>query len=63
MGTVSLTKQTQIAVDQLLPMWQEMTKTEDAAALVARSVIDALLDLRVFAGEFDQLDVKTRTAA
>lgn len=63
MGAVSLTKQTEEVVAELLPLWQQQTKTEDAAALIARSVIDALLDLKSFSEEFDGIDVKTRTAA
>lgn len=61
MGAVSLTKQTKLALDSLLPLWTEQTKTENQAALVARSVVDALLDLVIYVDEFDKLDTSKRT--
>lgn len=62
-GAVTLAKNTLVVTDGLLKQWSLVTDTEDASALVARSVIDCLLDLRSLASEFDELDLKARTAA
>jgi hypothetical protein len=62
-GAVTLSKRTEALVDELLPLWQAQTKSEDTSALVARSAVNALLDLRAFTSEYDELDLKTRTAA
>lgn len=62
MGNVTLARETNDAVTELLPLWVERTSSEDEFALIARSIVDALLDLKAFTSEFDDLDVKSRTA-
>lgn len=54
MVTLTLSERTTSLIDELLSDWQTLTKTEDSQALVARSAVNALLDLRSFATEFDE---------
>lgn len=62
-SAVSATKRTIALVDELIPLWQELTKSEDAKALIARDAVNCLLDLRGCADEFDRIDIEERTAA
>lgn len=63
MGAVTLTRRTKELVDELLPLWQVETRMETAGAIIAHAAVDALLDLRAIATEFDELDVAERTSA
>lgn len=58
--TARLLELSYAGVDSMIGLWQERTRSEDARALIARSVVDALLDARIHAADYQALDAEVR---
>lgn len=63
MSAAPTIKKTRDFVDEALPLWQQLTRSEDTRALVARSIVDALLDMKTFVQEYEELDLAQVEAA